>query len=319
MLAALVHDWSHTLADLYEDVPVPPALGDHEPWWARHGSRVGSTRFAPTDTGDTCTSAALADAPARVALLVGPDALADVTGVHTVAHQLGAPVANTWGAKGIYPWDSPHHMGTCGLQRDDFALLGLGGFDLVVAIGLDDAESHPQLPAATPLRHFAGDLTAVRVRHAPRPLVPAGDNELFRRMSAIAQPGYVDDSVPRHPARAVMDLKQSLGADTRVVAPPGDAGLWVARTFPTDRMGSVIVPAHDRPGVAAAIALVSAARGTDTVCVVTDPVDEVTRELQAIVDRHDLPVRFTVWGDDVDWSRTADLVEAAGPVVAWQT
>ena len=157
----------------------------------------------------------------------------------------------------------------------------------------------------------------MRVRHAPRPLVPAGDNELFRRMSAIAQPGYVDESVPRHPARAVMDLKQSLGPETRVVAPPGDAGLWVARTFPTDRMGSVVVPAYDRPGIAAAVALVSAARGTDTVCVVTDPIDAVTAELRSIATRHDLPVRFEMWGDDVDWSRTEDLVAAAGPVVAW--
>jgi hypothetical protein len=114
-----------------------------------------------------------------------------------------------------------------------------------------------------------------------------------------------------------MDLKQSLGPDTRVVAPPGDAGLWVARTFPTDRLGSVVVPAHDRPGIAAAVALVSAWRGTDTVCVVTDPVDDATSEVQAIVAAHSLPVRFEVWGDDVDWSRTDELIAAAGPVVAW--
>jgi thiamine pyrophosphate-dependent acetolactate synthase large subunit-like protein len=319
VLADLIHEWSHALAGLYDDVPVPTALGDGGPgpWWAGPGTAGRSVEFARPDSGTTCTPAHLADAPRRVALLVGPGALADAPGVRAVAHQLGAPVANTWGAKGIYPWDSPHHMGTCGLQRDDFELLGLHGFDLVVAVGLDEAESRPRLPDGTDLRRFAGDLTSVRVRHGPRRLVPAGDNELFRRVSAIAQPGYVDGSVPRHPARAVMDLKQSLGSETRVVAPPGTAGLWVARTFPTDRLGSVVVPAYDRPGVAAAVALVSAARGTDTVCVVTDPVDPVTDELRTLVARHDLPVRFERWGDDVDWSRTEDLVAAAGPVVAW--
>ena len=317
MLSALVHDWSHSLADLYEGVPVPAALGESEPWWAGHGLAGRSTTFAPPDRTDACTPAQLADAPLRVAMLVGPDALHDVAGVHSLAHQLGAPVANTWGAKGIYPWDSPHHMGTCGLQRDDFLLLGLHEFELVVAIGLDDAESHPMLPEGGDLRHFAGDLTSVKVRHAPRRLVPAGDNKLFRRMRAIAQPGYVDDSYPRHPARAVMDLKQSLGAETRVTAQPGDVGLWIARTFPTDRMGSVVVPAHDRPGIGAAIGLVSAARGVDTVTVARGPVDEPTWDILEIARRHELPLRLETWRDDVDWSRTADLVAAAGPVVAW--
>ncbi len=317
MLSALVHDWSHTLADLYEGVPVPAALGESEPWWAGQSLGGRSTRFAGSDHGATCTAAELADAPLRVAMLVGPGALHDVAGVHTLAHQLGAPVANTWGAKGIYPWDSPHHMGTCGLQRDDFLLLGLHEFELVVAIGLDEAESRPVLPEGSELRHFTGDLTSVQVRHAPRRLVPAGDNELFRRISAIAQPGYVDDAVPRHPARAVMDLKQSLGRETRVTAEPGTVGLWIARTFPTDRMGSVVVPAHDRPGIGAAVGLVSAARGVDTVTVARGPVDQTTWEIVEIARRHELPLRLEIWRDDVDWSRTTDLLEAAGPVVAW--
>jgi hypothetical protein len=164
---------------------------------------------------------------------------------------------------------------------------------------------------------LAGDLHTVDVRHAPRRLEPAGDNELYRRLRAIAQPGYVDDADPRHPARAVMDLKQSLGTATRVTAPPGEVGLWVARTFPTDRAGSVLVPAHDRPGIGAAVGFVSAARGTPTVTVARDPVDDATLALVELAIRHDLPLRLEVWGDDVDWSRTDDLVAAAGPVVAW--
>ena len=52
--------------------------------------------------------------------------------------------------------------------------------------------------------------------------------------------------------------------------------IWVARTFPTDRMGSVIVPAYDRPGVGVAVGLVSALQGTDTVTVVRGPVDDAT-------------------------------------------
>lgn len=122
------------------------------------------------------------------------------------------------------------------------------------------------------------------------------------------------------PPAAVADLKQSLGPDDRVVAQPGRAGLWIARTFPTDRLGRVIVPARDEAGIGAAIALVSAAAGTPTVYVSSDPpdaLDDVTAEVLEIATVRALPVHIRHWGDEIDWSRTEDLVAAAGPVVAW--
>jgi thiamine pyrophosphate-dependent acetolactate synthase large subunit-like protein len=316
VLSDALREYSAELAAAYDGIALPHVL-DADPDRNPLGLSSRSVQFARSDAGEVWTADRLADPPLGIALLAGPGACADVDGVHVLARRLGAPVANTWGAKGIYPWDSPHHMGTCGLQRDDFLLLGFADFAVVLAIGLDEAEARSTLPEGTRLVHFAGRLDHVTVRHAPRRLLPAGDNELYRRLSAIAQPGYVDDSTPRHPARAVMDLKQALGATTRVTAQPGELGLWVARTFPTDRLGSVIVPAHDRPGVAAAVGFVSAARGTETVTVARDPVDETTLALVALAIRHDLPLRLEVWGDDVDWSHTDALLAAAGPVVAW--
>jgi hypothetical protein len=309
LLADELRALSPELAARFDGIPLPVAL---YPTSARPPSDAATgTRFPTLRPED------IADPTARVAMLVGPLATLDIPRVHRLALDLGAPVANTWGAKGIYPWDDPHHMGTCGLQRDDFALLGLGDFDVVVTVGLDAAEVHPDVPHGTRLL-TAPDPFDVPVPGAPRRLTPAGDNELYRRMSAIAQPGYVDPSYPRHPARAVMDLKQSLGPTTRVTAQPGDAGLWVARTFPTDRPGRVVVPAYDRPGIGVACGLVSAGRGTDTVTVVRGPTaDDATAAVLDVARRHDLPLRFERWGDDVDWSRTDELIAAAGSVVAW--
>ena len=194
-------------------------------------------------------------------MLVGPDATRDQWAVHALAHHLGAPVANTWGAKGIYPWDDAHHMGTCGLQRDDFTLLGFDGFDLVIAFGIDDAEAPPERFALAPTLTLGVDRATLRAVEAIAPArdYAPGPNDLYTRIAAIAQPGYVDDSSPvtprgRHGPQAVTRPR------TRVTAQPGLAGLWIARTFPTDRMGSVIVPAHDRPGIGAAVGLVSAIR-----------------------------------------------------------
>ena len=65
--------------------------------------------------------------------------------------------------------------------------------------------------------------------------------------------------------------------------------------------------------------MVSAAQGTDTVCVVHGPVDDITHEIMNVAAHRELPLRLEVWEDDVDWSRTEDLIAAAGPVVAWTT
>jgi len=308
-LSELLRPWSAELAADFVDVPEPQALREI-------ADPADATCFRGFDGSLPFTPDLIADRDQRVAILAGPGALSDPAGVHRLAHQLGAPVANTWGAKGIYPWNDEHHMGTCGLQRDDFMLLGLGDFDFVLAIGNDTAEAPDERLDFARLSHFRGNLMQLTVPGAPRALAPKM-NELYTRIAAIAQPGYADDSFPRHPARAVMDLKQSLGPSTRVTAQPGLAGLWIARTFPTERLGSVIVPARDRPGIGAGVGLVSAAQGTETVCVVHGPADEVTIEVMTVARAHDLPLRLVVWEDDVDWDRTDDLINAAGPVVAW--
>ena len=305
-LSHVLAPYSPEIAAWFEDVPTPVPLNDH-----------GMPRA--TVTIPSGRELDLGDASTRIVILAGPEAMNEPWALHSLAVHLGAPVANTWGAKGIYPWDDPHHMGTCGLQRDDFSLLGFANFDLIVAIGVDSMESPAErfaLAETIPLGVDRVVFERIRSQSVPRPFRPE-PNELYAQMAAIAQPGYVDDSFPRHPARAVMDLKQSLGPATRVTAQPGVAGLWVARSFPTDRMGSVIVPAIDRPGVGAAVGLVSALQGTETVCVIQGPVDERTRMIVAAARDQGLPLRLEVWGDDVDWSRTDDLIAAAGPVVAW--
>jgi acetolactate synthase-1/2/3 large subunit len=251
----------------------------------------------------------------RTVVLAGPEVLRDPIGlgIRRFAEAANVPVANTWGAKGVLNWDSPHHMGTCGLQADDFDLLGFARYELIVATGIDPLESPEGRFGLAPVVHISPHVLSKTVE-IPRLNDEIPGNDLYRRIAAVAQPGYADDSYPRHPARAVIDLKQSLDHDTIVFGQPGPAGLWLARTFPTDRPGSICVPSVSRPGIAAALALAATLRGKQAVAVTTDPVDDTTR---AVLDAAPDAIRIETWGDDVDWSRTADLIEAAGPVVAW--
>ncbi|HKA93424.1 MAG TPA: thiamine pyrophosphate-binding protein, partial [Acidimicrobiia bacterium] len=252
---------------------------------------------------------------------------------------------NTWGAKGVLRWDSAHHMGTCGLQAHDFELLGLGGYDVIVATGIDPAESPPERFGLAPVVEVpARELgrLAREIRPAPGEI---RSNDLYARLSKVAQPGYVDGHVPLHPARAVADVRAVLPAGGVVTAEPGMAGLWVARTFPTTDPGTVVVPATARRGVAAALALTAALHGVPAIAVTTDPIDPTTLGVLKLATELGAAFVVDVWGaggpvrrvEDhvaqlqaavaepgvtivdlpVDRSLTRKLVSAAGPVVAW--
>lgn len=302
----LLRDASRELAAEFDDVAIPGglryALGLAVP--PRQGSPVGRL-----------------DQPrGRVAMLAGPGVLRDraVDGLRAFAGAANVGVANTWGAKGVFAWDSPHHLGTCGLQACDFELLGFADLDLLWVVGIDPDES----PAdryelgARVVAIAPADLEAF-AEHVARSSYPIERPPLFERLAAVAQPGYVDERYPRHPARAVMEIKRRMAPGDIVTAEPGPAGLWVARTFPTDGPGSVVVPAVARPGIGTALALAAGRAGRAATAVMVDPVDGTTRALLELAATLDAPVTAEVWGDDVDLSLTALLVEAAGPVVAW--
>jgi len=280
-------------------------------------------------------------------VLAGPGVVAtgNIEGLSAFAAAANVPVANTWGAKGVLRWDSPHHMGTCGLQARDFELLGFAGYDAIVATGIDPAESLPERFALSPVVEVpARELgrLAQQVSAAPGDIRP---NDLYARLSKVAQPGYVDERVPLHPARAVADVRSALPSGGVVTGEPGIAGVWVARTFPTTEPGTVVVPATARRGIAAALALNAALRGVPAIAVTIEPLDPTTLAVLKLATELGAALVVDVWGaggpvrraDDhvaqlqqavaepgvtivdlpVDLSLTRKLVNAAGPVVAW--
>lgn len=220
-------------------------------------------------------------------------------------------MVNTWGAKGVFRWDDPHHFGTAGLQARDFELAGLGSVDLLVTSGLDPMEvtSAPWTGRATVIDIEPSDLAttdlAARADVAPWP-VGSGTGvlerpALYTELAAVVGPLYERPGSP--PARAAA-LAASLGPGGLVVAEPGLVGLWIARTFPTTEPGSVLVPATGGPGAARRLAERAATAGR--------PVTLVVPAAPAVSPEG---VSLDVW-DDVDLD-PAPLVAVAGPVVAW--
>jgi hypothetical protein len=235
-----------------------------------------------------------------VGFLVGPGVLAQVDGVRALAERLGVAAINTWGAKGVFRWDSPFHGGTAGLQARDFELAGLGEVDLLVTSGLDPAEvsSRPWEGRAEVVDVDPAGLAAFAASwpHPPaRPVRP----RLYTDLAAVVGPLYDDPATPAARARA---LSLTLPEGGVVVAPPGLVGFWVARTWPTVVPGSVIVPATTQPGRAEAAARAAAAQGRPVLFLTDAPAD-----IEG--------VEVVVWDGDLAIPRA--LLDVAGPLVAW--
>ena len=281
-------------------------------------------------------------------IIAGPGVLrADaVDDLRAFAARTGWGVVNTFGAKGVLPWDDPLHMATAGLQAEDFRLAGLVDTLFAVTVGIDPREVPP---------HDIG--TTQQIVLHPRHLASAADDwpeptavperpPLYDRIAAVVRPGYESDAVPLHPARAARDLGAALGPDALIVADPGPAGLWVARALPTEAAGQVLVPATRAPGIAAAIAVMAGIDGRGAVAVTTDPLEPMTERLLELARQLEVPLTVEAWGADapcdgprervatlmettarpgadvlgvpVDLAATSELIEVAGPVTAWQ-
>ena len=281
-------------------------------------------------------------------IIAGPGVLRTdaVEDLRAFAARTGWGVVNTFGAKGVLAWDDPLHMGTAGLQADDFRLAGLVDTLFAVTVGIDPREVPP---------HDIG--TTQQIVLHPRHLASAADDwpepaslperpTLYGALAAVIGPGYDRDEVPLHPARAVRDLGVALGADALIVADPGPAGLWVARAVPTEVPGQVLVPATRADGIAAAIALIAGLDGRTAVAVTTDPLDPTTEHLLELARQLEVPLTVETWGADVacdgphervaslmettarpgadvlgvpvDLAATSELIDVAGPVTAWR-
>jgi hypothetical protein len=283
----------------------------------------------------------------ELVVLAGPGVVGTgcIEGLREFAAAANVPVANTWGAKGVLRWDSPHHMGTCGLQARDFELLGFAGYDAIVATGIDPDESPRDRFGLAPVVEVPArqlGRLAREVEPSPSEIRP---NDLYARLSKIAQRGYADERVPLHPARAVANVRSVLPSGGVVTAEPGIAGVWVARAFPTTEPGTVVVPATARHGIAAALALTAVLHGVPAIAVTMEPIDPTTLGVLKLATELNAALVVDVWGTGgalrraedhvaqlgaavteagvtivdvpVDASLTRKLVAAAGAVVAW--
>ena len=158
----------------------------------------------PASTADWLDDDALGEIPTlgTVVVLAGPGVVQDasVGGLRALAAAGRLGVLNTWGAKGVFHWQSRHHWATVGLQEHDFELGGLGSADLVLVTGVDEREAPPQSWAQFPHRIVAPGALAPLAERWPDggsfPELPP----LRPRLAAVTQAGWAATGVPLMPS-----------------------------------------------------------------------------------------------------------------------
>lgn len=284
----------------------------------------------------------------RTMIIVGPGILRDgaAADVADFVTRTGAGVMTTMGAVGVVPFDHPSWCGVVGIQADDPALGGLDACELVIAVGVDDEELGESIPMNAQLLEvepwhlsfLATDWPAIESIASPSSLVEA--------CAAVFGDHREATGSPLHPVRAVLDVFDAIDPDVQVYVDSGPAGFWFARGVVPVPIGRVVVPARAADGFAISAAIVSALDGTRSVAI-TMPGSSLENELLDLAAALDLGIVVEQWGDDVDGgdpsqhranlvaamsdsglsvtgvsvdlAAAAELVDLAGPVVAWPT
>jgi acetolactate synthase-1/2/3 large subunit len=178
------------------------------------------------------------------------------------AEALRIPVANTFMAKGVLPSAHPMSLGTVGLKAKDLVWYGFERADVVICVGYDIVEYHPEmwnpkgdkrivhvdaLPAEVDEHYVVtgvlGDigeaLRAIAGRARPR-----HDEPLRPLREAIAEEldaGARDPGFPVKPQRIVWDLRQALAPDDIAVCDVGAHKMWMARLYRAEQPNTCII------------------------------------------------------------------------------
>jgi len=171
------------------------------------------------------------------------------------AEKFQMPVANTFMGKGVMPFDHPLCFMSVGLQARDYISCGFEKADLVMAIGYDMVEYHPELwnqnrdkrivhvdqtPAEVdasyvPVIEVLGDIGSSldRMTEMGRHREGTQSVSILREFIIREIEHFQDDtSFPMKPQKIIADLRKSLGKKDIVISDVGAHKLWIARMFP---------------------------------------------------------------------------------------
>jgi acetolactate synthase-1/2/3 large subunit len=179
------------------------------------------------------------------------------------AEVLRIPVATTFMAKGAIPLSHELSLGTVGLKAKDLVGYGFEQADVVICVGYDIVEYHPdqwnpngdkriihidQLPAEVDanytvatgvLGNIAEAMQTIAVRAKPQQRSPLG--KLRQAIVAEMREYSEDQGFPVKPQKIVWDLREVLAPEDIVISDVGAHKMWMARMYRAERPNTCII------------------------------------------------------------------------------
>jgi acetolactate synthase-1/2/3 large subunit len=179
------------------------------------------------------------------------------------AEVLKIPVANTFMAKGIMPFSNELSLGTIGLKARDIPWFAFEKADVVICIGYDMVEYHPDmwnpdndkviihidaLPAEVDANYIVacgvlGDigesLRGIALKAKPRKQI--GFREIRKQIQADRAEYSKDREFPVKPQKIVWDVRECLGPEDIAISDVGAHKMWMSRMYRAERPNTCII------------------------------------------------------------------------------
>lgn len=179
------------------------------------------------------------------------------------AETLNIPVATTFMAKGAMPFSHDLSLGTVGLQAHDYVACGFDRADVIICVGFDMVEYHPQAwhpnkdkkiihidqMYAEVDEHYILEVGVVGniaealdgIAEKAERRVNNNNGELRKvivdELTAMAS----DDSFPMKPQRILCDVREALGDEDILISDVGAHKMWIARMYQAEAPNTCII------------------------------------------------------------------------------
>lgn len=179
------------------------------------------------------------------------------------AEHLNIPVATTFMAKGAIPASHKLSLGTIGMKSKDYVNYAFEASDLIICVGVDMVEYHPQLwnpnrdkkilhidmrPAEVDQHYIleSGVIGDIRdsLKRIMASLEPLPDSSIHKLIPIIreALSAHKDDKgFPIKPQKILWDLRQVLDDEDIVISDVGAHKMWIARNYHAEAPNTTII------------------------------------------------------------------------------